>query len=80
MPSFQDDEREQMMRELFNLQEVEGRTSTDALFKREDGQVLEFELKSTSSAQRSVTTVRDFGPDHVKKWKNKHWLLICSEN
>jgi hypothetical protein len=22
-----------------------------------------------------VTTVRDFGPDHINKWKSKHWLI-----
>jgi len=34
---------------------------------------LKFELKTTSTG--SVTTVRDFGPDHIKKWKGKHWLI-----
>ncbi|NET16164.1 MAG: hypothetical protein F6K08_26735, partial [Okeania sp. SIO1H6] len=32
-----------------------------------------FELKSTTKT--SVTTVRDFGPEHIKKWKGKHWLF-----
>lgn len=36
---------------------------------------LEFEVKSTTDRQRSVTTVRDFGPDHLKKWEGKHWLV-----
>lgn len=35
----------------------------------------EFELKSVNSARGSVTTVRDFGPDHVRKWLHKHWLI-----
>lgn len=38
-----------------------------------DGKTIPFELKTTSSG--SVTTVRDFGPDHIQKWENKHWLI-----
>lgn len=69
---FQDDEREKEMISSYGLESVEGRTSTDALLKV-DGKELEFELKSTQSG--SVTTVRDFGPEHIKKWKTKHWLI-----
>ena len=32
-----------------------------------------FELKSTTKT--SVTTVRDFGLEHIKKWKGQHWLF-----
>ncbi len=72
--SFQDDTREEMMRRLFKLSSVEGRSSTDATLSI-NNQLIEFELKTTSDPSRSVTTVRDFGPDHVAKWKNKHWLI-----
>lgn len=71
---FQDDTRENMMRDLFELSEVSGRSETDATMSI-DGKTLEFELKTTSDPNRSVTTVRDFGPDHIRKWKNKHWLI-----
>lgn len=72
--NFQDDDREEAMIALFDLykDETEGRSGIDAFLKI-DGKTIPFELKTTS--QGSVTTVRDFGPDHVQKWKNKHWLI-----
>ena len=72
--SFQDDDREEAMRELFELykDENEGRDGVDAHLDI-DGYSIPFELKTTSNG--SVTTVRDFGPDHIKKWKHKHWLI-----
>jgi hypothetical protein len=72
--NFQDDEREESMRVLFELykDDNEGRDGVDAHMKI-GGRVVPFELKTTSNG--SVTTVRDFGPDHIQKWKNKHWLI-----
>jgi len=72
--NFQDDDREEAMIALFGLykDESEGRSGIDAFLKI-DGKTIPFELKTTS--QGSVTTVRDFGPDHIRKWKNKHWLI-----
>lgn len=72
--SFQDDKREEETRGLFGLEKGENptRIGTDAILKV-DGKTVEFELKTTSTG--SVTTVRDFGPDHIKKWKGKHWLI-----
>lgn len=72
--NFQDDARENSMRELFKLEKdaAEGRSGIDA-FLLLDGEYIPFELKTTSKG--SVTTVRDFGPDHVKKWQDKHWLI-----
>jgi len=72
--SFQDDQREEETRKLFKLKksEHEGRIGVDA-FLQKDGKKVEFELKTTSTG--SVTTVRDFGPDHIKKWRGKHWLI-----
>lgn len=71
---FQDDNREKAMRTLFGLykDKDEGRSGIDAHLEL-DGQMLPFELKTTS--QGSVTTVRDFGPDHIEKWRDKHWLI-----
>jgi len=71
---FQDDAREIMMRSLFKLSSVEGRSSTDATILI-NNKLIEFELKTTSDSNRSVTTVRDFGLEHIAKWKNKHWLI-----
>lgn len=72
--TFQDDEREEAMIRLFGLykDQSEGRSGVDAYLKI-DGGTLPFELKTTSNG--SVTTVRDFGPDHIKKWQDKHWLI-----
>ncbi|KAF3977985.1 MAG: hypothetical protein HFP77_04150 [Methylococcales symbiont of Iophon sp. n. MRB-2018] len=72
--NFQDDDREEAMIALFDLykDETEGRSGIDAFLKL-DGKTIPFELKTTS--QGSVTTVRDFGPDYILKWKNKHWLI-----
>ncbi|MGF1883672.1 hypothetical protein [Vibrio splendidus] len=71
---FQDDSREAAMIELFDLykDDSEGRSGIDA-FLDIDGQRLPFELKTTGG--KKVTTVRDFGPDHIRKWANKHWLI-----
>ena len=72
--SVQDDAREVEVRELFGLHvpDDHSRGGTDAVLEL-DGKIIEFELKSTTKG--SVTTVRDFGPDHVEKWKSKHWLI-----
>lgn len=72
--NFQDDDREEAMRQLFDLykDENEGRDGVDAHLDV-NGIAIPFELKTTSNG--SVTTVRDFGPDHIEKWKNKHWLI-----
>lgn len=72
--SFQDDERENAMCQLFDLykDDTEGRSGIDA-FLDFQGQAIPFELKTTSKG--SVTTVRDFGLAHIEKWKGKHWLI-----
>lgn len=72
--NFQDDDREEAMRTLFKLykDDNEGRDGVDAHLDI-DGRSVPFELKTTSKG--SVTTVRDFGPDHIEKWKDKHWLI-----
>jgi hypothetical protein len=71
----QDDARERELIRLFKLKRIEGagRADTDAELVAEDGARIPFELKS--STDDSVTTVRDFGPDHVMKWTQKHWLI-----
>lgn len=72
---FQDDAREDKIVDLFNLERPENRVrhGTDAILRVGD-RVLEFELKSVA-AGKGLTTVRDFGPDHIAKWKNKHWII-----
>jgi hypothetical protein len=70
----QDDAREIELVRLFNLRVVPERSrSDDDALLRFQGREIPFELKSTTSG--SVSTVRDFGPDHIKKWRGKHWLF-----
>lgn len=70
----QDDAREIQLVQLFNLHVPQDRRrdQTDA-FLRINELELPFELKSTS--RTSVSTVRDFGPDHIAKWKHLHWIF-----
>ena len=71
----QDDQRELAQIELFGLSkpEGEGRSGVDAILQLDDGQEVLFELKSMTD--KSVTTARDFGHDHIEKWRNKHFLV-----
>lgn len=72
----QDDAREQQMVLLFNLSVPEDRQRADVdarLELEELDEPLPFELKSTTG--RSVSTVRDFGPEHIAKWRDLHWLF-----
>lgn len=74
MAVIQDDVRENQQIELFGLTKPKGagRSGVDAILELES-QTIAFELKTTING--SVTTVRDFGYDHIKKWENKHWLI-----
>lgn len=71
----QDDQREEFLRQVFDLVKLDdsGRSGTDAVLRLSDGRHVEFELKSTTRG--SVTTARDFGRDHIVKWRSKHWLI-----
>ena len=72
----QDDVRENRLVDLFNLARPANRSrhGTDALLSV-DGQIIEFELKSVTTGGGSVSTVRDLGPDHISKWRGKHWIV-----
>lgn len=62
------------MLQLFNLHVPRDRKRADIdAHLRLDGLELPFELKSTTSG--SVSTVRDFGADHIAKWRDKHWMF-----
>ena len=74
--AFQDDSRENTLIELFELAQPQGRGRADVdAYLELDGLSLPFELKSTSRG--GVTTVRDFGPKHIEKWADEHWLIGC---
>jgi len=70
----QDDSREKKLRELFGLEKPKGagRSGTDAELAL-DGMRIPFELKSATT--EGVTTARDVGPEHLAKWRGKHWLI-----
>lgn len=72
--SVQDDRRENELIALFQLEKPRNpnRIGIDA-FLNLNGQKIPFELKSTT--QSSITTVRDFGIEHIRKWQGKHWLF-----
>lgn len=63
------------MVQLFNLTVPDDRRRGDIdAHLNVDGRLVPFELKSTTS--NSVSTVRDFGPDHIRKWRDGlHWLF-----
>ena len=71
----QDDERENSMIQLFNLTVPADRRRADIdAHLAVDGRVINFELKSTTG--NSVSTVRDFGPEHIRKWRaDLHWIF-----
>lgn len=64
------------MVDRFNLVVPEGRArgGIDAHLELDElDEPVQFELKSTST--KSVSTVRDFGPEHIVKWRKLHWLF-----
>lgn len=72
--SVQDDARENELIALFRLRKADtSRGGVDAVLDLPDGTSVPFELKSTTTG--NVTTVRDFGSDHIEKWSGKHWLI-----
>lgn len=79
-PAAQDDVRENRIVDLFNLVRPLNRVrhGTDALLMI-DGFELEFELKSVTTGG-GISTVRDLGPDHIAKWKDKHWIVAVYED
>lgn len=73
------------MRSLFNLVRPEeyGRADIDAVLELEGaavpdelaGRDVPFELKSATSGEPDISTVRDLGMHHVEKWRSLHWLF-----
>jgi hypothetical protein len=71
----QDDERERQLIQLFNLTvpPERKRGDLDASLELDDGTEIPFEVKSTTGG--SISTVRDFGPGHIQKWRGMHWVF-----
>ena len=73
------------MRTLFNLVRPQeyGRADIDAVLQLEGKAIPEqyrdqrvaFELKSATSGEPDISTVRDFGLHYIEKWRKLHWLF-----
>jgi len=76
MVTAQDDARETELVHRFNLVQKPDRKRQDSdAYLPIDGHQIEFELKSVTRAKGSISTVRDFGPRHIEKWRQKHWII-----
>jgi hypothetical protein len=81
----QDDKREEEMLWRFNLERPEnfGRADIDAILELKgpgipdklQGVKLDFELKSATSGEPDISTGRDVGMGHIKKWRTLHWIF-----
>ncbi len=72
----QDDQRETEIRNLLELKPGLGRADVDAFFEDISGGekiVVPVELKSTTT--KSVSTARDVGMEHIKKWRERAWVI-----
>lgn len=72
----QDDARELELLRRFNLDVAPERRRADidgTLSLTGENKPIPFELKSTTG--KAFSTVRDFGPDHVRKWAELHWIF-----
>jgi len=72
----QDDGRENEVIDLLGLEKGSERSGVDAYYKftkDERDYVVEIELKSTTNS--TVSTARDVGIEHIKKWRSKYWII-----
>lgn len=72
----QDDRRETEIRKVLRLRPGRSRSGVDAYLEFVRGGIryaAPLELKSTTTG--SVSTARDVGPPHIKKWRDRVWLF-----
>jgi hypothetical protein len=70
----QDNEREKELIKLFKLDQPKNRSRIGVDGNLTVGDVvIPFEIKSTT--MNDVTTARDVGLAHIRKWKTRHWLI-----
>ncbi|OIJ42298.1 hypothetical protein [Massilia timonae] len=74
----QDDQRERELCRTFNLHWTPGheRGGTDATFKIKIGDrtlLVPVEVKSTTGS--TVSTARDVGIEHIRKWRSHFWII-----
>ena len=73
----QDDERERELVRMFNLNwdPAHQRAGVDAVLDMEvNGQRVRFDVEVKSSTGTTVSTARDVGMDHIKKWRRMIFL------
>ena len=74
----QDDERERELVRLFNLDWDPGhqRSGTDAILRlMHKGVEREIEVEVKSTTKDTVSTARDVGIDHVRRWRTKLFVI-----
>ena len=74
----QDDERERELVRMFNLEwdPAHQRAGVDALLDIDvDGRACRFEVEVKSSTGSTVSTARDVGMDHIRKWRRKLFVI-----
>lgn len=74
----QDDSREQELCNLFNLvwDPDHSRGGEDAWFEAKvKGKVVQVPVEVKSTTTASVSTARDVGMDHIRKWREKIWVI-----
>lgn len=74
----QDDSREQELCNLFNLiwDPDHSRGGEDAWFEAKvKGKALRVPVEVKSTTTDTVSTARDVGMDHIRKWRDKIWVI-----
>lgn len=74
----QDDVRERELCRIFNLQwsREHQRDGTDASFKIvSKGRTIEIPVEVKSTTGDTVSTARDVGMSHIKKWRSHFWII-----
>lgn len=74
----QDDERERELVRMFNLawDPAHQRDGVDAILDVEvDGRVLRLQVEVKSTTGATVSTARDVGMNHIRKWRSKLFVI-----
>jgi hypothetical protein len=74
----QDDERERELARMFNLDwnPTHERAGVDALLEiNVDGSGFQLDVEVKSTTGNTVSTARDVGMEHIRKWRNKLFVI-----
>lgn len=69
----QDDRREIEICKLLGLERGTTRSGVDAYYSSKNKKSISVEVKSTTTG--SISTARDVGIDHIKKWRERVWVI-----